>query len=111
MDPIPGDAPNTASYRLILPSPRSWRISKQQRVELAVRDAVTSGLLRPGMRLPPVRVSALMASVSVNTVLNAYHALADEGVLAVRHGVGFFILAGPRYCDFFVPRALSPISA
>lgn len=53
-----------------------------------VKEAVRSGWLRPGDRLPTASEAAASAEVDRNTVLRAYHELAAEGIVLVkpRHG-------------------------
>ena len=95
----------TARWEMRLPPPRGWRVSEQQRVELAVLDAITAGTLPPGAQLPSVKTAARTAAVSVNTVTNAYRALAADGVLEARRRSGFFVSAAPAYSDFFAAQS------
>jgi GntR family transcriptional regulator / MocR family aminotransferase len=57
-------------------------------LEQALRDAVQSGRLRPGARLPSSRALALDLGVARNTVANAYGQLVAEGWLTARQGSG-----------------------
>ncbi|MBP0461076.1 PLP-dependent aminotransferase family protein [Streptomyces bomunensis] len=54
----------------------------------ALREAVRSGRLAPGTRLPSSRVLAADLSVARNTVADAYAELAAEGWLTSRQGSG-----------------------
>ncbi|QOC28309.1 winged helix-turn-helix transcriptional regulator [Microbacterium hominis] len=54
----------------------------------ALRALVSSGELRPGDRLPSERALAAAVAVSRGTVVAAYAALADSGVLERRQGSG-----------------------
>ncbi|MFF2380549.1 PLP-dependent aminotransferase family protein [Streptomyces sp. NPDC058108] len=54
----------------------------------ALRDAVRSGRLAPGTRLPPSRSLATDLGVSRNTVTDAYAELVAEGWLTARQGSG-----------------------
>ncbi|MFJ6493094.1 PLP-dependent aminotransferase family protein [Streptomyces californicus] len=54
----------------------------------ALRDAVRSGRLAPGARLPPYRSLAADLGLARNTVADAYAELVAEGWLAARQGSG-----------------------
>lgn len=54
----------------------------------ALRDAVRSGRLVPGTRLPPYRSLAADLGVARNTVADAYAELVAEGWLTARQGAG-----------------------
>ncbi|MEU0941821.1 PLP-dependent aminotransferase family protein [Streptomyces canus] len=54
----------------------------------ALRDAVRSGRLAPGTRLPPYRSLAADLGVARNTVADAYAELVAEGWLTARQGSG-----------------------
>lgn len=54
----------------------------------ALRDAVRTGRLAPGTRLPPSRSLAADLGVSRNTVTDAYAELVAEGWLTARQGSG-----------------------
>ena len=63
-----------------------------------VRQALRTGLLEPGDRLPTVREVAESVSINPNTVLKAYRQLEHEGLVEGRPGQGTFVvrsLAGP----------------
>jgi GntR family transcriptional regulator/MocR family aminotransferase len=55
-------------------------------LENALRDAVRSGRLPPGSRLPATRVLAAELRVARGTVSAAYDQLVAEGYLVARHG-------------------------
>ncbi|MFJ3407644.1 PLP-dependent aminotransferase family protein [Promicromonospora sp. NPDC090134] len=59
----------------------------------AVRGAVSDGRLVPGDRLPATRVLADQLGCSRGVVVDAYRRLADEGLLAGRHGGGTTVRA------------------
>ena len=66
-----------------------------------LRQAIVSGVLRPGDRLPPTRELATRLAVSRTTVTVAYDRLAGEGFLSSRVGAGTFVsddvpIAGPE---------------
>ncbi|GAA3139103.1 PLP-dependent aminotransferase family protein [Streptomyces rameus] len=60
----------------------------------ALREAVRSGRLAPGTRLPPYRSLAADLGVARNTVADAYAELVAEGWLAARQGSGTRVAAG-----------------
>ncbi|MGE5134430.1 MAG: GntR family transcriptional regulator, partial [Gemmatimonadota bacterium] len=60
-------------------------------LENALRDAVSSGRLRPGTRLPPSRALAADLGLARNTVADAYSQLTAEGWLTARTGSGTWV--------------------
>jgi len=58
-----------------------------------VRDAIRSGALRPGERLPSTRAFADLIKVARASVVAAYDLLIAEGYLAARRGAGAFVAA------------------
>jgi GntR family transcriptional regulator/MocR family aminotransferase len=58
------------------------------RLEAALRDAVRTGRLRPGTRLPSSRALAADLSIARNTVADVYSQLVAEGWLTARTGSG-----------------------
>ncbi|MFF1404117.1 PLP-dependent aminotransferase family protein [Streptomyces sp. NPDC058294] len=60
----------------------------------ALRDAVRSGRLAPGTRLPPYRSLAADLGVARNTVADAYAELVAEGWLTARQGSGTRVARG-----------------
>jgi GntR family transcriptional regulator/MocR family aminotransferase len=61
---------------------------RREQVMRALRDAVASGRLAPGTRLPPYRSLAADLGVAANTVGAAYTELVAEGWLTARQGSG-----------------------
>jgi GntR family transcriptional regulator len=59
----------------------------------AIRERVRGGALPPGAQLPPERHLAERIGISRMTARQALAALAREGVLEIRHGVGAFVAA------------------
>ena len=74
-------------------SPRSLA----DQLEAQVRAAVAAGELSAGDRLPPARELADSLGINMHTVLRAYAALRDDGILQMRRGRGAWIAesAGP----------------
>ncbi|MCE4556446.1 PLP-dependent aminotransferase family protein [Pelomonas cellulosilytica] len=62
----------------------------------ALRDAIASGRLAAGLRLPSTRQLAAQAGVSRNTAVAAYELLAAEGWLESRGAAGSFVAELPR---------------
>jgi GntR family transcriptional regulator/MocR family aminotransferase len=62
-----------------------------RRVEHALREAIVSGRLSPGDRMPSTRALAQDVGVARNTVLDAYEQLVAEGYLTSRPGSGTFV--------------------
>ena len=65
-----------------------------------IRDRVVAmileGVLGDGDPLPSVRNVAADSRVNPLTVLKAYQALADDGLVEKRRGLGMFVVAGAR---------------
>ncbi|GHB30297.1 GntR family transcriptional regulator [Streptomyces viridiviolaceus] len=81
----------------------------------ALREAVRSGRLAPGTRLPPYRSLAADLGVARNTVADAYAELVAEGWLTARQGSGTRVAArteplrpAARTPDKVPPRARGP---
>lgn len=68
----------------------------------ALRDAVRTGRLGPGTRLPPYRALADDLGVARNTVADAYAELVAEGWLTARQG------SGTRVADRVTPARRAP---
>src|SRR5918912_2022213 len=62
-------------------------------IEAALREAIRSGRLKRGTRLPPTRGLARDLGVSRGTLLEAYEQLAAEGWIAGRHGSSTMVTA------------------
>ena len=62
-----------------------------EQIVRAVKKAVATGQLQPGVQMPSVRVISRELSVNPNTVQKAISRLTDEGVLASHPGSGSFV--------------------
>lgn len=61
-----------------------------QAVNLINRE-IDSGVLKPGMRLPPERELCLQLNISRVTLRKALNKLVDDGVLSASHGRGWYV--------------------
>jgi GntR family transcriptional regulator / MocR family aminotransferase len=64
-------------------------------LERALRDAVQTGRLHPGARLPSSRALAQDLGIARNTVADAYNQLAAEGWLTAQQGSGTRVASRP----------------
>jgi GntR family transcriptional regulator len=66
-------------------------------VQLAeqVRQALLTGVLGTGDRLPTVKEVVGSLAINANTVLKAYRELEREGLVEGRQGIGTFVLRRP----------------
>ena len=71
--------------------------SLADQLESQVRAAVASGELAAGDRLPPARELAASLDNNMHTVLRAWGALRDDGIIQMRRGRGAWVSesAGP----------------
>src|ERR1043165_7376591 len=74
----------------------------------ALRDAMLSGRLRPGARLPSTRDLARQLEVARGTVVAGYAQLMSEGYLTGRVGAGTFVARELPDRWFAAPRADAP---
>jgi DNA-binding transcriptional MocR family regulator len=80
-----------------LPDITQFAGPKFQALSRALREAIKSGVLSPGTRLPPVRDLAFRVGVTPGTVARAYQMATQEGLLAATVGRGTFVAASqPR---------------
>ena len=70
---------------------RSSETSLHRQIYDRVREAILSGQLAPGMRLPPTRELASELGVARNTVMNAFDQLHAESYLERRIGDGTYV--------------------
>jgi GntR family transcriptional regulator / MocR family aminotransferase len=75
----------------------AWQLDRASRTPLSrqlymqVRDAVLSGALRAGTRVPSSRAMAAKLGLARASVVSAYEQLLAEGYVESRHGSGTFI--------------------
>lgn len=78
------------------------------RAEHALREAVRSGRLAPGTKLPATRALAQQLGVSRGVVVEAYAQLAAEGYLDTRRGGGTRVAEHPVPAE--APEAETPVT-
>ena len=59
-----------------------------------INAEIASGVLKPGMRLPPERELCLQLNISRVTLRKALTRLVEDGVLNASHGRGWYVAAG-----------------
>ncbi|MGH3201186.1 MAG: GntR family transcriptional regulator, partial [Streptosporangiaceae bacterium] len=79
---------------LDLPGPKSAKGTRLG-LEAALRDAVRTGRLAPGTRLPSSRALAVDLGLARNTVAEVYSQLVAEGWLTARTGSGTSVAERP----------------
>ncbi|HEV2997989.1 MAG TPA: PLP-dependent aminotransferase family protein [Solirubrobacteraceae bacterium] len=86
----PGSGP-ASGPELLIELDRAARGSLRAQLENGLREAVRSGRLAAGGRLPATRALAADLGVSRRLVVDAYAQLLAEGYLVARHGAGTFV--------------------
>ncbi|PBC65289.1 GntR family transcriptional regulator [Streptomyces sp. Tue6028] len=108
--PGPSDgAPWAAAWELLLPAASAPARARGRTLQAALREAVRTGRLAPGTRLPSSRELAADLGVSRGLVTEAYEQLTAEGYLRSDRGAGTWVgdavrAAGPRARDL-APRS------
>ena len=67
-------------------------VSPYRQIVNQVRHALRLGLLREGDQLPTVKEVVARLVINPNTVLKAYRELEHDGLIAVRPGIGTFVI-------------------
>lgn len=106
----PDSAPWTAAWELLLPAASAPPRARGRTLQAALREAVRTGRLAPGTRLPSSRELAADLGVSRGLVTEAYEQLTAEGYLRSDRGAGTWVGGAVRAA---LPRArdLAPRSA
>ena len=76
-----------------LPLDRAGPSALFRQLYAAIKHAILSGAIQPGMQLPPTRDFCRLLGISRQTVLNAYDQLMAEGYLSGSVGKGTFVSA------------------
>ncbi|MGW7281885.1 MocR-like pyridoxine biosynthesis transcription factor PdxR [Streptomyces sp. NPDC054844] len=102
-------ADSSAAWELLLPAASAPARARGRALQEALRDAVRSGRLTPGTRLPSSRDLAADLKVSRGLVTEAYEQLTAEGYLRSGRGAGTWVgdavrTARPRARDL-APRS------
>jgi GntR family transcriptional regulator len=61
-----------------------------------IQRCVAVGIMRPDEALPAARALAAELKVNINTVQHAYRALAREGTVYIKRGMGTFVSPTPK---------------
>lgn len=92
----PGDGTASAAWELLLPAASAPARTRGRSLQAALREAVRSGRLAPGTRLPSSRDLAADLGVSRGLVTDAYEQLTAEGYLRSGRGAGTWVGAAVR---------------
>lgn len=84
------------AWELLLPATNAPARARGRSLQSALRDAVRSGRLAPGTRLPSSRDLARDLGVSRGLVTEAYEQLTAEGYLRAGRGAGTWVGEGVR---------------
>ncbi|MFF7732184.1 aminotransferase class I/II-fold pyridoxal phosphate-dependent enzyme [Streptomyces sp. NPDC007984] len=87
----PGDGTASAAWELLLPAASAPARARGRSLQAALREAVRSGRLAPGTRLPSSRDLAADLGVSRGLVTEAYEQLTAEGYLRSGRGSGTWV--------------------
>jgi DNA-binding GntR family transcriptional regulator len=74
---------------------RESGVALHRQIYLQIGDAIRSGAIRHGARLPSTRVMAKILGLSRNTMLAAYDELATENLLHGERGAGMRVNGAP----------------
>jgi DNA-binding transcriptional MocR family regulator len=68
-------------------------INLYEQVATHIADAVDKGIYNPGERVPSIRQLSNQLGVSISTVIQAYHLLADQGLVQAKPQSGYYVNA------------------
>lgn len=86
----------SAAWELLLPAASAPARGRGRALQSALREAVRSGRLAPGTRLPSTRALAADLGVSRGLVTEAYEQLTAESYLRSGHGAGTWVSGSVR---------------
>ncbi|WP_030177712.1 PLP-dependent aminotransferase family protein [Streptomyces sp. NRRL S-813] len=98
----PGGPAGSAAWELLLPAASAPARARGRSLQAALREAVRSGRLAPGTRLPSSRDLAADLGVSRGLITEAYEQLVAEGYLRSGRGAGTWVGGAVRAAQ---PRA------
>jgi len=87
----PAAAGRSGAWEVLLPAASAPPRARGRALQAALREAVRSGLLPPGTRLPSSRELAADLGVSRGLVTEAYEQLTSEGYLRSDRGAGTWV--------------------
>ncbi|WP_419992963.1 PLP-dependent aminotransferase family protein [Streptomyces boninensis] len=90
-NPAPDEPAWTAAWELLLPAASAPARRRGRTLQAALREAVRSGRLAPGTRLPASRELAADLGVSRGLVTDTYEQLVAEGYLRAGRGSGTWV--------------------
>jgi len=73
-----------------------------------ILDEINSGVLKPGMRLPPERELCAQLNISRVTLRKALGKLVEDGILSASHGRGWYVAQAPTSKEW--PNSLESFS-
>ena len=85
---------NITMFRVKVDREESTELHVQVAAE--IRRAIAEGEAGPRERLPPAKDLAAVLGVNTNTVIRAFRALRDEGLLEFRRGRGVTVAGTPE---------------
>ncbi|MGW3498411.1 MocR-like pyridoxine biosynthesis transcription factor PdxR [Streptomyces sp. NPDC001020] len=94
-----GSASWAAAWEVLLPAARAPARARGRTLQAALREAVRSGRLAAGTRLPSSRELAADLTVSRGLVTEAYEQLTAEGYLRTGRGAGTWVSGAVRAAD------------
>ncbi|MFE9836929.1 PLP-dependent aminotransferase family protein [Streptomyces sp. NPDC005551] len=86
-----GESPWATAWELLMPAASAPARTRGRTLQAALREAVRSGRLTPGTRLPSSRELAADLGVSRGLVTEAYEQLTAEGYLRSGRGAGTWV--------------------
>ena len=96
---MPRNSPNV--IRMHIELDRTSAVTLDRQIAQGIREAIASGLLRPGDHLTAIRQLAEQLGVSRSTIDAAYAALINEGYLKATRGRGTFVSTEPPIASLF----------
>jgi 2-aminoadipate transaminase len=103
--PLPVFTPPISSF---IQLERNTSVPLYQQICQALREAILSGALPEGMRLPTERALAHELGINRTTVMNAYHELASEGLIEGHVGRGTLVKRSYLNQDHATPEEDAP---